>query len=105
MQTRTCPHCAHKYSAITYILKVLSRFDDYRGWPCEQCGTILTVDPKRRMKVSLIAFLPTIIVNTILISFRRDMGISLLGTFLFAGAFLLVWVLLIYSFDNFKLKE
>jgi len=105
MQIRTCPHCGHKYSARIYILKVLMKFKDYSGWPCEQCGTSLTVKPKRRLWISLAAYIPFFILNTALIIYRRSIGLSLLETFLVAVAFLLFWIMIIYSYDTFKEKE
>lgn len=99
MSHRECPNCNYKYSGRQYFKKFYFKFI-WQSWHCENCGTLLKFDLKRRL---VLAFL---------------LGITLIGVFQLKDSFnnkiiyylISVLILLLvghtlFLFDKFKLSE
>lgn len=103
MKARTCPKCGYIYSFSLHLKKHFLQ-NVYSTWECDNCGTKLTVDAKRRILLLVIGTIP-IAALPILADFF--MGYYLGGTFswTFSVVLVLIWATFIFTLDHFCLAE
>lgn len=103
MKSRTCPKCGFKYSFSLHLKKHFLQ-NVYSTWECQNCGTRLTIDAKRRILLLVIGIVP-VAALPILADFF--MGYYLGGPVSWTVSVILViaWAIFIFSLDHFCFAE
>ena len=103
MKSRTCPNCGYKYSLGLHLKKHFLQ-NVYSTWECENCGTSLTVDAKRRILLLVIGVIP-IAALPILADFFMGYYLGRPFSWIFSVVLVLIWATFIFTLDHFCLAE
>ncbi len=103
MKSRTCPNCGYKYSLSLHLKKHFLQ-NVYSTWECENCGTKLTVDAKRRILLLVIGIIP-IAALPILADFFMGYYLGRPFSWTFSVVLVIIWATFIFTLDHFCLAE
>ena len=100
MNTRTCPNCNYKHNAGAYLKRIIFNITN-TSWQCEKCNITLTINPKRRIRNSLLVAFGGLFVGLMLTQIWPTFDSYLI----FVVSLMLLCATIIFLFDTFMVKE